>query len=592
MNATEYSANGQSEQQHSIERVLSALFTIQECETKNTSLHEKLISLEKKLASNQLHLAVLGQMKRGKSSFINALLGADILPTGVLPVTAVITEIKYGPVPEGTIIYSTGLREKVDLSTLAAYITESGNPGNKKQVASVELAYPSPFLESGIILVDTPGIGSTHAHNTRTTESYLEQVDAGIVVLSVDPPITEVEAQFLRSLKEEIPKLFFILNKIDAVSTEEVSHISHFLGEELDRLCVESPEIFCLSARNALEEQRHGTADRNSSGLEVFEQRLRAFLAEEKGQVLIRSIALDAFHIARTLKFAATIGARAQCMSPEDLEQKRLAFDRLLEQTDSELHELQVLLRQHLAEILARVERDLNTHVQESVPVIRQNLKLFQSQHPKETGRVFGFLLESFLMEQIESVFRGWRIHEDEEVQAQLDVLSARFVARANAISDRLQKAAGALFEIPVEGVSIPCPLRVESHLYYRVERVFHSLDSFLLALPGFLLRPIVLRKMNSGVCQLLDMNAGRIRYDYVERLQSTMTQFENDLSATITMVTQSLRSALLDPGSKAQRDTAVLEKLGSVIDTCSRLAVGKATLQLDPHCGYVEASL
>jgi replication fork clamp-binding protein CrfC len=82
--------------------VLYALLTIQEFETRNTSLRKKLISLERKLASNQLHLAVLGQMKRGKSSFVNALLGADILPTGVLPVTAVITEIKYGPVSRST----------------------------------------------------------------------------------------------------------------------------------------------------------------------------------------------------------------------------------------------------------------------------------------------------------------------------------------------------------------------------------------------------------------------------------------------------------------------------------------------------------
>jgi hypothetical protein len=228
------------------------------------------------------------------------------------------------------------------------------------------------------------------------------------------------------------------------------------------------------------------------------------------------------------------------------------------------------------AETLARVERDLNTHVQDSVPIIRQNLKLFQSEHPNETGRAFGSLLESFLIEQIENVFRSWRIREDEGVQAQLDVLSARFVARANATLEHLQQGTRALFEIPVEGISITCPLRVESRLYYRVERVFHSLDSFLLVLPRFLLRPIVLRKMNRGIWRLLDMNAGRIRYDHLERLQSTMTQFERDVSAVITMVTQSLRSALHDPSSKSQRETAVLEKLDSVIGTCSGLTVDR----------------
>ncbi len=572
MTAIEHSTNRQTEQRQSTERVLRALLTIQDSETRSASLREKIVSLEQKLASNQLHLAVLGQMKRGKSTFINALLGAEILPTGVLPVTAVITEIKYGPAPEATILYSTGAREQVNLGTLADYITESGNPGNKRQVASVELAYPSPLLESGIILIDTPGIGSTHAHNTRTTEGYLEQVDAGIVVLSVDPPITQVESYFIRNVKEEIPKLFFILNKVDAASADEVSHIAGFLEEELSRLQIESPEIFRLSARRALEGRGKPPATATSSGVEIFEQRLRTFLLEEKDRVLVRSIALDALHIARTLKFAATIGLRAQSMTLDELHLKGRAIDQLLEQTESEMQELQVLLRQHSAEIIARVERDLTTHVQESVPVVRQHLKLFQSQHPRETGRAFGVLLESFLMGEIETVFRSWRIREDEVVQSLLDSLSARFVNRTNAILDRLQQAAGIIFETPVEPVMIHCPLRMESHLYYRVERVFHSLDSFFLALPRFLLRPIVLRKVRGRIWQFLDLNAGRIRYDYVERLQSSMTQFEKDLGAGVAMLTESLRLALRRPRDSTQPGTAALDVLDCVLTDCSQI--------------------
>jgi ribosome biogenesis GTPase A len=145
----------------------------------NRAIQDKLLSLEKKLSSGQLHLAVLGQMKRGKSSLINALLNANVLPTGVLPVTAIITEIRYALTPAATVVYEIGcLRESVPFCDLASYITEAGNPGNKKQVASVEIVYPSPFLENGII--DTPGIGSTHSHNTEITERYLGEVDAGI----------------------------------------------------------------------------------------------------------------------------------------------------------------------------------------------------------------------------------------------------------------------------------------------------------------------------------------------------------------------------------------------------------------------------
>jgi ribosome biogenesis GTPase A len=338
----------QTVEPHSIEESLRALLSLEGSRSCNRGLRERLLALEKKLAAGQLHLAVLSQMKRGKSSFINALLGAEILPTGILPVTAIITEIRYGSVADATIVYATGgLRQRVALNTLADYITETGNPGNKKQVGSVEIAYPAPFLEGGIVLIDTPGIGSTHAHNTQTTESYLEHIDAGIVVLSVDPPVTEVESQFLRRIKADIPKLFFILNKTDLASSDEIRKITRFLEMELERLQMESPEIFALSARQALQETHaHTFGGLVSSGLEAFEHRLRTFLTKEKREVLVRSVALDALQIARTLKFAASLGVRAGELNANELEDKRVALERILERTEMDLRELQVLLRQ------------------------------------------------------------------------------------------------------------------------------------------------------------------------------------------------------------------------------------------------------
>jgi hypothetical protein len=172
----------------------------------------------------------------------------------------------------------------------------------------------------------------------------------------------------------------------------------------------------------------------------------------------------------------------------------------------------------------------------------------------------------------MEPVFRGWRIRKDEAVQSLLHVLSARFVNRANAILDHLQQAAGRLFAIPAEPVMIGCPLRVESHLHYQVERVFHSLDSFFLALPRFLLRPLVLSKMQERTWQLLDLNAGRIRYDYIQRLQSSMTQFEKDLGAAVTMLTESLRWVLRKPRDSAQPESASLDLLDCVLRDCSQI--------------------
>jgi ribosome biogenesis GTPase A len=561
----------------SMEEALQALYAIEDTRSKSSGLLNKLRSLQEKLLGGQLHLAVLGQMKRGKSSFINALLGADILPTGVLPVTAIITEIRYGAAPEAVIVYATGgLRENVPLNTLADYITEAGNPGNKRQVATVEIAYPSPFLESGIVLIDTPGIGSTHAHNTQTTEDYLEKIDAGIVVLSVDPPITEAESQFLHRVREDIPKLFFILNKTDTATPAEIVTVRHFLEKELLRLQLTSPEIFPLSAKQVLEEKRRSVS--GASGLCDFERRLKKFLTEEKRQVLVRSVALDVLQMARTLKFAASIGMRAAGMDAAELEVKRMTLDRLLERTTEEVRELQILLRQRSADILGGVEQDLKTRVEGSVSVVQQHLKVFGAQHPKETGRALGTLLEDFLMKEVESVFQTWRVEEDEKIQAQLNDLTSRFVGQANSILERLEQGAGDLFAIPMEHLSISCPLRVESHLKYRVEPIFYSLDTFLLVLPRFLLRPLVLRRMYRNVPVLLDMNSGRVRYDYVERLQASLTQFEKNLCAAIAMVTEVLAAALHQSPDVSQQQEKSIAALDSVICSCSQLLKQEAS--------------
>lgn len=553
-----------------MEEALTALLTIS---SKNCGIQARLLGLQKKFSAGQLHLAVLGQMKRGKSSLINALLNADVLPTGVLPVTAIITEIRYGETPDATIVYATGgLREQVALSSLADYISETRNPGNKKQVASVEITYPSHFLKDGIVLIDTPGIGSTHAHNTETTERYLQQVDAGILVLSVDPPVTEVESRFINDIQHEIPKLFFILNKTDIASPDELSEIVHFLEDELTRLRIHSPEIFPLSAKQDRNHSPRPSEDTTLSGLDAFAQRLQTFLSKEKRQVLVRSVAGDALEVARTLKFAASVSARAATMNTDELEKKRQVLHELLEQTSMEMGELQVLLRQRSADILAGVEHDLTAQAEASVSEVQKHLKLFQAQHPKATGRVFGSILEEFLMQEVETVFRRWKIQEDEKVQTQMSALSSRFVAQANGILDRLERAAGALFDVPIEHLKINCPLRAESHLHYKVERVFYSLDSFLLLLPGFLLRPIVFWRMHNNVPLLLDMNAGRVRYDYLERLQASINRFEEDLRSAIIMVIDSLSASMRTPPKGLENSTTTADLLDVVIQDCHRL--------------------
>ncbi|MDD3673870.1 MAG: dynamin family protein, partial [Synergistaceae bacterium] len=148
---------------------------------------ERMLQLADQLDKDRLNLAVLGQFKRGKSTLVNALLKARFLPTAVLPLTAVPTEIFYGIGRSVRISFTDNSSQKQIFNDDASmslylndYVTEEENPCNIKNVKKVEIEYPSDFLSKGIVLIDTPGTGSTYKHNTDTTMEFIDQCDAAL----------------------------------------------------------------------------------------------------------------------------------------------------------------------------------------------------------------------------------------------------------------------------------------------------------------------------------------------------------------------------------------------------------------------------
>jgi ribosome biogenesis GTPase A len=167
-----------------------------------------------KLETDSFYLAVLGQFKRGKTTFINALLGEEILPTGVLPLTSIITLIRFGATKRAEVVFLDKRRCAIDTTELRQYVSESENARNEKKVHHVELVYPSSFLKNGIVLIDTPGVGSIALHNTETTHGFLLRIDAAVVVLGADPPVTQAEFQFIDELFLSVEKAFFLLDSL------------------------------------------------------------------------------------------------------------------------------------------------------------------------------------------------------------------------------------------------------------------------------------------------------------------------------------------------------------------------------------------
>ncbi len=252
--------------------------------------HQRLLA---RLAEDRFNLAVLGNFSRGKSSLMNALLGVDRLPTGLLPHTSVITSVGYGD-QERVIIRQEGwsLPHEVPLGELAQYVTEEGNPGNCRRVSSAEVQLPLELLRHGLYFIDTPGVGSAIAANTLTTRQFLPQADCAIFVTSFDSPPGDYEIEFVREVRSIIGKVFIVINKLDLVSGREKEQVLAYVRERLEAVLGESGfDLFAVSARDGLRAKLAGDrASLQRSGLIELETALVHFLAAGKTQQLCRRV--------------------------------------------------------------------------------------------------------------------------------------------------------------------------------------------------------------------------------------------------------------------------------------------------------------
>jgi small GTP-binding protein len=259
----------------------------QAIDTKDGTLRSDCRDLLARLAEDKFNLLVVGRFSRGKSTLMNAILGGDYLPTGIVPLTSAIATIRYGSRKQVVLNFSdSGLRHEIPLSRLAEYVTQKENPGNVKKLAYAEIELPVEILRRGFFFVDTPGLGSPIIENTLTTERFLPEADAFVLVTSYESPLSEEEDRILHRIHNANKKLFVVINKQDTVSTEERNEAINFVRERLERLSfIDTTQIFSISARQGLEaKQAQNQEQIESSGLHAFEIELLHFLTNERAQ--------------------------------------------------------------------------------------------------------------------------------------------------------------------------------------------------------------------------------------------------------------------------------------------------------------------
>ncbi len=253
---------------------------------------EGLAELSEKLAEDKFTLAILGQFKRGKSTLMNAIVGRNLLPTGVVPLTSAITILRYGP-QEKLLIEKEKLLfpQEYPMSSLADFVTETHNPGNSKNVKRAVIEIPLPLFHQGVEFVDTPGVGSAITASTQTTYDFLPQCDAVIFVTSADSPLTEIELKFLDDIKKYTQKIFFVINKKDILNMGEYINVLTFVQKTLAMRGFYS-KVHAISARDGLEAKlTKNKLQYSLSGLKALEEEIADFLSQKRQEVFSDNIA-------------------------------------------------------------------------------------------------------------------------------------------------------------------------------------------------------------------------------------------------------------------------------------------------------------
>ena len=292
-----------------------------------------------KLAEDRFNLVVLGQFKRGKSSLMNAIIGRDLLPTGLLPLTSVVTALRFGPAERLVLTRDNSWPQEAPISALAEYVTERGNPGNVKKIGTAYVELPVSLLRRGLHFVDTPGVGSIHEQNTATTYAFLPQCDAALFVTSVDTPLSELEVDFLRTIRQHARRVFFIVNKTDLLAAEERDEVLGFIRDGLREAAGgEEVRLFAVSSREALEAKRAGDQARyQRSGLKELEDALGAFLVKEKSRALLVSLLDRALRLLEEESAEVKLQRNAALATTDTRQERRADISRRLEVLSNEI---------------------------------------------------------------------------------------------------------------------------------------------------------------------------------------------------------------------------------------------------------------
>ncbi len=532
-----------------------------------TELAAEAQALAERVREGRFHVAVVGQFKRGKSTLINALVGDPVLPSGVVPVTSIVTVVSHGPRRGARVQMDDGAWRNVVPSALAAFVSEEGNPNNNKGVAGVEVFVPCPLLASGMCLVDTPGLGSVFAGGSAATHAFVPHVDAALVVLGADPPISEDELALVEQVSRHVTNFIVVLNKADRVSDAERQQSKAFSARVLEaRVGAQVGRILEVSALERL------AGDAPTLEWELLVGELER-IARESGGALVRGAE------ERGLRRLANRLLRL-------LEEERDALTRPVEQSERRIEMLVACTadaeramndlgylfnaeQEQLAETFAARKQEF---LNRTTPGCRREL---EEEIRTLKGRALVLRQRATVLAQnvASRWLDRWRAEEQPAAEAAYRRAAERFVQMADQFLERLASSGEPALATLPRSVGAAVDFRVKSRLYYTELWPLTSGSPFRWIADLLRSRESLLRRLDLQIGAyleaLLGANSTRIENDFNERVLESRRLLQEEIEGNLRGLHASAERALmrararLSEGSEAVK--ADIERIESL---------------------------
>ena len=523
-----------------------------------------------RLAQGRLTLAVLGEFKRGKSTLVNSLLEAPVLPVGVIPMTSVPLRLEYGEEPVVEVELEGGRRFSIELGELVGYGTETGNPRNLKRVLAISIRHPAAILGQGVILIDTPGIGSVHAHNTQLAYDHLRDADAAIFVLSVDSPASLAEVDFLRAARDQVGRIFFVLNKADLLTSEELRQSVDFVREVLAEAGgTGEVRLFPMSAR------------RRDQGFADFVAALEHFLVEERGEFLLARARAVIRLGAASARNEVNLERAALSLTSEDAARRVALLGERLTEIRRRGLEAEEILAGDLRRVVALVvDPSIGRFRQGGGERVASRVEAELAGTAPERAR----RLEQALSETVRELVVAWLAELERELETALAEVAVRHSQRTNQLISVAVQAVAEVLQVDLFELTLAAALAPPSQRIVLVDDQVLALELVSSALkrlvPGRLGVELARRDALRRGEELVDRHCGRVRHDVTERLRARETTWRSQLRQGLESLELSVQRAT-DIAAKAQSEGVfvVASQLHDLDQRSQRLEVLLAAL-------------